>query len=369
MRTLEKIEKLSCNIKNSELACPKEKRDFLVYRANGLCPCSLETLEDGIALNFDTDGMEPARQIFKKPLADKLRFLVNAAELESLHNDYSFSLVPSNLLTDINLRAWVLQRDLNCNESDFLDKYKALIGAVLSGKYSYDNYINGGNDLYKKIKVLKEISQLETVSEVRAYLAECYEKELEKTKRTRKVVPKRNVIFSRIMLPILTLGLLAISFFAVMAYFFEIPYQEKVITASAAYISGDFIAAQNTLRDLEPSDMTHETRHFLSRSYVITQPLTDAEIHNILIGLTPMTDGALFDYWIYLGRLNFDGALEIARRYGDTELLLFAYLKQEAIVQADLTMPGDEKVALLNYLEREIARLINERTVSEEDGE
>ena len=363
-----KAENLSCHIKNSELACPKEKRDFLVYQMDGLCSCTLETLEDGIALNFNTDGMETAELILRKILTDKLRFLVNVAELEKLHKDYAFSLAPDNLLYDINLRPWVLQRDLNCNDTNFIDKYKSLIGAILLNRYNYADYIKGGNDLYKKQKLLKEISNLDTVDDIRSYLLERYEEELEIIKNTKKTVSKRNSIFSRIMLPVLAAGLLAVSFFAVQAIFFEIPYQERVIEASAAYIAGDFIAVQRALHNIEPADMTHETRHFLSRAYVITEALTDSEIRHILMGLTPMTDGAIFDYWIYLGRLNFNAALEIARRYGDSELLLFAYLKQEAVVQADLTIPGEEKVALLNYLQREIARLIDERTIPEEDN-
>ena len=361
------MEKLSCHIKNSELACPKEKRDFLIYQAEGLCSCTLETLEDGIELVFNAENMESATEIRGKSKSDKLRFLVNVADLERLHVDYTFSLASDNLLLDINLRPRVLQRDLNCDKSEFLPKYKALIGATLARKYRYDDYVNGGADLYKKNKLLDELHKCETVDEVRTRLTEEYHSENERIKRNKRQVSKQSVLLSRICIPILALALAAVSYFAFIAIFFEIPYQDRVIRASQSYIVGNYIAAQEALRDLEPADMTHETRHFLSRAYVITEALTDAEIHHILMGLTPMTDGALFDYWIFLGRLDFDYALEIARRYGDSELLLFAYLKQRAVVGADMLMPGDEKVALLNYLDREITRLLDERTLPDEE--
>jgi type VII secretion protein EssB len=361
------MEKLSCHIKNSELACPKEKREFLVYQAEGLCPCALVTLEDGIELFFDSADMEPARIIHNRPQSDKLRFLVNAADLERLHTDYVFSLAQDNLLVDLNLRPRVLQRDLNCDSSEFLPKYKALIGDVLTRKYSYDDYINGGADLYNKHKLLKELCKYESVDEIRTRLTEEYHAENLRVKQGKRLVSKHSVIFTRICIPILAAALLAASYFAAIAIFIEIPYKDSVIRASQSYIVGDYIEAQIALRDLEPEDMTHETRHFLSRAYVITEALTDDEIRHILVGLTPITDGALFDYWIFLGRLEFDYALEIARRYGDSELLLFAYLKQRAVVEADLLMPGDEKVALLNYLDREIARLLDERTLPDEE--
>ena len=361
------MEKISCQIKNSELSCPKEKRDFLVYHAEGLCSCTLETLEDGIELVFDADKMESASIVLGRTQSDKLRFLVNVAELECLHTDLTFSLAAENLLVDINLRPRVLQRDLNCDGSAFLPKYKALIGAVLTRRTDYNDYINGGADLYKKNKLLDELFKCESTDEIRVRLTEEYHAENERVKQSKKQVSKQSVLISSICIPLLAIALIAVSYFAVIAILFEIPYQDKVIRASQAYIVGDYVAAQAAMRDLEPADMTHETRHFLSRAYVITQALTDAEIHHVLMGLTPMTDGALFDYWIFLGRLEFDSALEIARRYGDSELLLFAYIKQRAVVEADMQMPGDEKVALLNYLEREITRLMNERTLPEEE--
>ena len=75
------------------------------------------------------------------------------------------------------------------------------------------------------------------------------------------------------------------------------------------------------------------------------------------MGLTRLTDPIIFDYWILLGRLHFSEAVDIAQRLGDDELLLFAYLKQEVYVRSDISIPGEERMALLSYLERNIDRL------------
>jgi len=361
------MEQLCSQVKNSELACPKGKRTFLVYPTEGLCPCSLEVLEDGVAFHFDTEGMVLAKSIHDKSHAEQLRFLLNAAELNELHTDYAFSLALDNVLLDLNLRPWVLQRDLNCGGADFLCKYKALIGAVLAHKYEYADYLDGGEDLYKKHKLLDELSKLESVAAIRERLTEAYHAEVRLVEQSKRLVPKQNVIFSRVMLPVLTLALLIASFFAGRSLFIDIPRQEQIIAASQAYIAGDYIAAQLALRDVAPADMTFETRHFLARAYVITEALSDTEINHILMGLTRMTDVSLFDYWIYLGRLDFEEALEIARRFGDDELLLFAYLKYEAYVRADVLRPGDERTALLNYLEGQITRLRSERDIQTEE--
>jgi type VII secretion protein EssB len=361
------IENLCCTIKNSELNIPKEKRAFLTYQAPGLCPCTLEEQEDGIALHFEADGMVPVSSIKKKTHADKLRFLINIAELECRHKDYTFSLSPDNMMLDLNLRSHVLSRDLNCGGVTFMQKYMAIIAHTLAPKYSYTDYLDGGEDLYKKQKLLIALSELSTVSEIKTHLETEHTNVLQKVAKTRKVVPKVNAITARIIIPTLTAALLAAAFFAVYAFFFEIPHQEQLVIASQAYIAGDYVGAQVALRDVPPAELTFETKHFLSRAYVTTQAMTDAQKAHILMGLTRMTDETLFDFWIYLGRLEFESATDIAHRFADSELLLWVYLKQVEFVRIDTTIPVDERTALVNRLESEISRLQNERDVEDDE--
>lgn len=356
---------IRCHINNSELAVPKEKREFLTYPAEGLCPCNLEQLEDGIVLEFSIKGLETSESITAKSRADKLRFLINTSELEKLHTDYVFSLAPDNLMYDINLKPLVLKRDLNFSDTDFLCKYKALIGSILKNKYKYEDFL-AGPDLYNKNKLLSKLSKLETVDEVRELLLVEYASELSNISATKRLVSKTGLLLVCITLPVLLVIIAALSYFTIRAYYIDIPYQSRIISAGQEYIAGNYIAAQEALASIAIDDMTYETRHFLSRAYVITEPLTEEQKENVLMGLTRMTDSSIFDYWIYLGRLDFDSALEIAQRYGDTELMLFSYMKQEAYVRADTTIPGDEKITILNHLESQINRLIEERTVDEE---
>ena len=89
--------------------------------------------------------------------------------------------------------------------------------------------------------------------------------------------------------------------------------------------------------------------------------MTGVQRENILLGLAARTEPIIFDYWILLGRLEFSEAVEIAQRLGDDELLLFAYLKQEVHVRQDISIPGEERAALLSYLVSNIDRLNRER--------
>ena len=346
------------NIRNSELAVTKDKRGFLVYPTSGLVPCTLEETEDSVNFMFNTHGLEPAEAILKKPKWEQFRFLANCADLMRLDTEYGFSLSLDNLLMDINLVPSVLSRDAKKpGDTSFLECYKALIGSILLSKYKYDDYLNGGKDLYKKKKLLHEITSQETAEEIKDHLTKEYRRLMWETSTTKKLVPKRNAWLSRIAIPLLTAALLATAFLGGRMLLIDIPFRDSVITANTAYINGDHLTVQRSLRNYSLDRLSVETRYFLSRSYVSTEALTDVQRENILIGLAPITNPMVFDYWILLGRLYFEEAVDIAQRLGDDEMLLYAYLKQEVFVRNDITIPGDERSALLTMLERNISEL------------
>jgi len=376
---------LQITVRNSEIKITKEKRAFLTYPADGLADCILEELEDGITLFFDTEGLEQSEDILSKSREQELRFLINCADLEKLYDEYDFSLSTDNLLMDINLRPQVLLRDIrngragngsgsgnngggngSVNSQRFLPRYMALIGSLLLRRYKYEDFEKGGQSLYKKDKLALELSKMECAKDIKNRLINEYNKVITKTAQTKRLVPKRNAIIARIAIPILTLLFLAAGFFASMSLLFDIPYRNQVIMANEAYIAGNPLEVQRALAGFPAQNLSHETKHILSRSYVATEPLSDAQRANILMGLTLITDTSIFDYWIHLGRLEFYEAIDIALRFGDSELLLFAYLRQEAIVRADPHMPGSEKVALLSYIENRITALQRDREVAEE---
>jgi uncharacterized membrane protein YukC len=160
---------------------------------------------------------------------------------------------------------------------------------------------------------------------------------------------------------VLAAALIAAAFFLWRALSRDIPYQDGVIAANTAYIAGDYIKTQRSLQEYDLANLTFESKYLLSRAYVATEALTDAQKENILTGLTLKTDSVIFDYWIQLGRLKFDESIDIAQRLGDDELLLFAYMKYEVVVRNDATIAGEAKTALLNDLSGKIGSLQKNR--------
>ena len=346
------------DVRNSDLAVPQEKRLFLTFPAAGLADCTLLETEDGIALLFKTDSLEAAEDIFNKPREEQLRFLLNCADLYELYAEYNFSLSLDNLLTDINLKPQVLMRDAKSEGAvEFLQLYKALIGTVFLPRYRYYDYLFGGRDLYKKNKALSQLFALEAVDEIKNHLWQEYLRLTQEIKETKRLVPKKNIWASRIAIPFLTVALTVAVFFACKFLLFDIPYSKSIVEANTAYIAGNHIEVQQLLGKYEISRFSYETKYLLSRAYVITEALTEAQKDNVLTSLSLKTDPVIFDYWIFLGRLDFSEAIDIAQRLGDDELLLFAYLKYEVVVRSDTSMTGEEKTQLLADLDNKITGL------------
>ncbi|MCL2365356.1 MAG: hypothetical protein FWC71_11950 [Defluviitaleaceae bacterium] len=358
------------HVRNSDVAAPKNKLDFLTFPSERLVPCTLATTDDGITLTFDATGLESASTLLSASTMDKLRFLVNCARLESLRAEYSFNISPDNLMVDINLIPFIVGRDMAIDESNsFINDYKDLIGCFLLPRYTYDDFHQGGKDLHKKSKLTQTIANMESVEEIKNHLLAEYHDLTTLTHQTSKLVNKNASRAVRIAIPIMVLALGVMGYFFVTALFIDIPHNDRVIAANEAYIASNPLAVQQALRGVAVNTLTHETRLILSRSYVATEPISMMQREHILMGMTSMADTYIFDFWIHLGRLEFDEAIEIAQRFGENELLLFAFTRMESVVIADPNMPGGEKVEMLAYIERRIEALQRERETVEVNNE
>ena len=357
---------LRIEVRNCDLKIAKDKREFLTYPVEGLASCAIEEAEDGIVFIFEQDtsegGLESCKSLLKKPKEERLRFLVNCTKLLPLFDEYDCSLSPDNLVVDMNLTPKVLLRDARDSESqEFLSGYKALVGSLLTPKYSYEDFLEGGEDLFSKDKFLTKVASLESVTEVEELLREEYKQVTERLKRTKKLVPKKQILVFKIALPLLVVFLGVSAFFLYQAYFRDIPYGRSMVEARNAYIGNQPLQVQQALRNYEIHRLSYETKYILARSYVITEALTVEQIDDVLRGLTLRTEEQIFDYWIYLGRLYFEEAIDIALRFNDNELLLFAYLKYEVAVRGDPTIGGDERIPLINRIESRIESLLQGR--------
>lgn len=342
----------------------------LVYPNIKLLPLELKEEKEILRAQYDLTGCTSFTEIKKTGRQDKLRILLDVAELLDLRKDYSFTIKPENLYYDRNYRVHVMDRDIyrrgETDADSFLEEYKALIGYTLQKKYSFSDYYEGGKDLFSKNKLLKPIGSMETLEEITDYLETEYTEVTNDIQENKQLVNKSSHTAGLFYIVLSTILLLAgigyISYYS----FMEKPVLSAKLQAETDFIKGDYIQVVDDLEELQMEKLAYDQKYILSVSYVKTESLTVEQKENILKKLPVNGDEKLMEYWIHIGRRNPIEAENIAMQKSDDELLLYAYMQEKDTVETDTEMTGEEKAAKLSTLEGKIKEL-SEKYLTEEE--
>lgn len=357
-------------VKNSESRLAREQRELLTYKNELLIPCQFEQKPDEFVLTFDVKGYTAVKDLRQASKIDKLRLLSNCAELEQLQKEYIFSLKPSNIMCDYNLKPRVLMRDIAPLETeDFLAQYKALSATLLSSQYSYSDFLEGGNDLYAKKPFLKSIGDQQTVDGLYQLLFKAYCQERDYIKKYKKLVNKANSIAVRIGVPLMAAAIVTLSVFCFKAYKQTMPFQKSMIESNNAYTAGNYVRATKALNHYEVDEIPFESKYILSRAYVMVEGLTEEQKKNVLSTLTLQTEKTVIDYWIYIGREMYADAIDRAKLLGDDELLLFALIRQDVALKNSTSLSGEEKAEQIASVESEIEALQEKMEESKQESD
>lgn len=350
--------------KKSEIAA-KNEYDFqwLTKPDERLMPLSI--VDEGESLRFEYD--EKDFKLFDSSLEgnyeDKLVLLIGIGHLNALLPHYSFQLNPENIYFSIDNRINVKFRDIQIDSEDgyygrFLKEYKAIIASALQTKYSYEDYIEGGESLLKKDKLLSEVyncSSVDSIQEVlkRRYVEYTYEK---KNKYTS--INKTSIIWLRVL--VITLSILLVLFTSYGIYHFAYiePYKDASISLHEAYVIADYPSAISSMSTIDVSQMTVVDKYLLAISYVKTENLTAEQKTNIVNTLSVNDYELRLDYWIYLGRGMTDMASDIAMQLSDDQLLLYSYMRALELTELDSTLTGEEKQSRINQLNSAMTPLV-----------
>lgn len=351
-------------MKKTDLNATSEEIKFLSYKNKLLVPCEIQTNDEEITFEFNVEGLTSLESI-NCGKDEKYRLLANCSDLFSLSEEFEFSLNPQNLMLDVNLCPKVLLRD-KCEDDKsqglFLQKYKALVACTLYPKYTYENYYNGGTDLYKKNSELSSIYECPDVNELKLYLLRSYQEYRNNQNENMVSVRKKIKTIVKMCIPILSILVIVLGVLTSFAYLITIPFKEILLSADEQYLSGNYIEVQETLADISVDKLPFSQKYILSRSYVSSESMTQEQKETILNGLTVNTDEAVIDYWIYVGRLDFDNAIDQAQKIGDDELLLYSYIKQRSDLESDNTISGEEKTEKLNLIDEKITSITDNLT-------
>lgn len=354
---------IEIKVKNIDLNIEKEIRFLLANENKHLLDCEIEETDDECIFKFDDEGLYQFESVDTLSKEEKYRLLVNIADIDELSDEYAFCLAPSNIVYDINLIPKILVRDKRMGEPDFYIQYKALVSSVLYNKYTFEQYIGGSAKVSEK-SFIKNIDDTKSLKEE---LLKRYLKERDININTKVLVKKSQYKKLKFSIPVTAFIAVGILIYGIFVQFVRLPYKEKLITAYGNYISSDYIKVEDTLKSIKTDKLPKEVKYILARSYIFTEGLTTEQRDNLLEYTDINIDTNIFDFWIELGRCEFDIAEDIAKKIGNNEFLLFTYIKHSAYLKADVTITGEAKESAISDLDKKIKELSESMGVNKQE--
>lgn len=357
----------------SELNAKDEYDYTRIMNAEGIfLKCNMEVEDERVLITYDIEGKKEYKTIFKENRLMKLKALLDISNFRDYWEQFVFSIRPENLYYDMYGKVFVMSRDVHNldsagNKQQCLEEYKALIGCTLSERYSYDDYFQGGMNLLKKDKFLIRIAEAEEWENVADVLQKEIERLITYSRENLTEVNRASYKLNKIMT---FFSFLVSGFFLVACFYYMFwikPYNEGVIRAQSYYLDMDYTAVIESLEKIQLERLNNYQKYILATSYIKCENLTDEQKTNILAVVEIHGNEKILDYWIDIGRLDVEGAENIAQQISDDQLLVYAYLKERYVLEADTELSGEEKTAKLDELDGKIQSLTEKE--SEEDTE
>lgn len=359
-------------VKLSELNVKRDSEvNKLTYENTYLIPCKAKVEGEEVKFTYDLNELKPFSEIKNRRTVEKLRFLINVSGILEIAEEYSFKLETDNIYYDYNYIPKIKDRDIRL-EAEVIDykdlvlQYKSLIADVLNKKYSYKDFYNGGMDLMKNNKKIKKYVSFESIEEIKNELLEDLKIQEKEDKEKYIEIKLRNHKirkYSILAMSVIIAGLMA---YTVYSAVFLVPFERKVIKANSYYMKQDYEGVIKCFENTRGLKLDNESKYKLAYSYVMSQNLGENKKKNIIATLNDKSDESILDYWIAIGKLKYDDAIDSAKKVQDDELLLYALLNKQKYIQDNNKMTGEEKQKAQDGLQSQIEKLTKKLNIGEE---
>lgn len=337
----------------------------LYYKNQYLIDCEVSIDFESVEINYNLENLECGITILEKDLLDKLKFLINCSKLEILENKYFIDLELQNLYYDFSYQTKLLDRNFINNEfgiinQDFLKKYKCLIGQVINSKYTYQDYYQGGLDLLKNNKITKDIFELENLKDIVDKLIYLYKMEDKYIIENKIIVNKKSYKINKYISTISYIFLILILVYSSFTTFKIIPNNNSYLKAYDDFISNKYGKVIENLSHINYEKIPKQIKYILAVSYIYSEPFSIEQKNVILSNVTPQSDMKIYDYWICLGKLEYDKAIDISKQLGDNEYLIYSYLNKLSELKNNTEINGEKKQKQIDEINLEIEKAVQE---------
>ncbi|MCC8026742.1 MAG: hypothetical protein LIP16_15755 [Clostridium sp.] len=363
---MKKNNELELNVKKSEMhAGNAYQYHCLSVLKYYFVPCTIEETQDELRFIFDITDMRPFEEAKSYRPALKFGLLVQALEAASDNPSCRFPLNPENLYIDVQGRLRILFRDFDGDGGDrnLLTEIQALAGYLFQEKYTYQDYIQGGQALLKRRKKTRYLQNLSSLQEAMDLFRERQTANREKERMELITVPKRRHYIRLLLLfflAVVSIGMTALFSYQTTAVLKPL---RSALRAQRAYMENNLLSVTDALMPVPVENMDVHEKYILASAYIRGQSVDafdPATKERLVSRLSYNGDENRLDYWIYLGRLQVDDALDVAMRISDNQLLLYGYLQKLEAVSTDANLTGAEKAEQTDSLKNRIKTLADE---------
>lgn len=342
-------------------------------------PFTYESTEDQLAFYFaiDKSGFS-AQEIQAMDQIDKLKAAVNVLSFGELKDyPFTFFLHPENIYHDDNLIPYIAYRGIKeqmppqeMDEAFLLRNMKCYFISLFQTEYSFNDLYGGNLESISGNEFIAQMKEADTIDQLGAYLNKLYAQKKQEEKDQYQKVNKKTYKWSR-QLSIwfgagLAVALIALVYFV----FFRSPFQNRLLEADAQFIQNDYTDVVTTLNAVDHTNLPVTQKYMLAYSVVQGQSFNDEQKNVILNNVSLKSDPNYLDYWIHIGQGRYEEALDVSKKIGDYDLILYglSQIREQIINNPELS--GTEREEQLANYEGQYDEYTQEReAILEEETE
>ena len=344
--------------------------EYVTSNEKGLLSCKLEEEGEDLLFYFNTMDKYPLSELGAEELEYKYRFLENFITMQDIWQNYVLPMEEKNIYFDNNFMPYFAFRDIKTSDDDlelsFFEEYQYLAAGILNKKYSYTQVKESGLEILRKDKEASFVMECENLEELYSIIKERADRLHESNREQKMLIDRKKFKIGRRIVAgiigILVLLLIVTSYQTIVI----LPRNRAVIKASRAYTVENYVECIDYLKRIEPKQMDTYTKYILAVSYARSEALEKEELGNVLDKLSIYSNEIELEYWIAIGRSDFERAENVAKALSDDKLLIYAYMKELNYLEGNVTMDGEEKQNRMNELSNAITEIGKKYT--EEDS-
>ena len=326
--------------------------------------CQVEQIADDLTISYTLpQGAIPFHQVANQARTklEKLRLANKLSQLIGLTNDYQIPyLHPENMymvggqlvVIHSGLRG-ILTPD-HQEAALFLDNLKSLILSLFMPKLPYEKILAALSAFDEKFA--KRVVEADNIEDLFAFLRQEMARTEAKLKATKRLVSKHTYQIYRVV-GVLTIMIALISGISWYRASTSDKQKKDIIEAQTSFIINNYAKAQTDLEKYEPKALNKSAKYILAVSSINLADLTAAQKQVVLNQVSIKSDDNTLNYWLYMGRGEFEKALNLAQNLGDEQLTLLAYTDLYQATKLNDKMAGAKKQKRLADYSKQIDEL------------